>query len=86
MSSALESEIQGVLKQLGSKDWGVRSRALERIQIVVEEYANEPSVWTKDILVSLHNPFILQLKDLRSSIVREVSECARLAEYGANES
>jgi len=69
---SFDAEIQNVIKDLGSKDWNVRFQALEKIQVLVEQTTDDTSVWTKDILVALSKIFVVQLKDLRSSIVREV--------------
>lgn len=67
-----EADIQSVLKELSSKDWNVRFRSLEKLQVLVQDSADNTGVWTKEVLISLHKPLINQLKDLRSSIVREV--------------
>jgi hypothetical protein len=67
-----DNDIQTVLRDLNSKDWSVRFRSLEKLQELVAAHADDPTVWTREILVALHKPLLVQLKDLRSSIVREV--------------
>ena len=67
-----ETDIQSVLKDLSSKDWNVRFRSLEKLQVLVQDNVDNTGVWTKEVLISLHKPLMTQLKDLRSSIVREV--------------
>lgn len=69
-----ESEIATIMRDLSSKDWNIRFRSLQKLQVIVAEHGDDNSAWTRDILVALHKPLMAQLKDLRSSIVREVCE------------
>jgi hypothetical protein len=73
-----EAAFQDVLRGLEHEDWNVRFKSLEKLQSMVVESKDDVSVWTRDNLVSLHKPFIALLKDLRSSIVREVRECGEV--------
>ena len=45
---------------------------LNSLQKLILTYRNRPSIWTTDILLRLSDPLASQIRDLRSTIVREV--------------
>ena len=45
---------------------------LNSLQKLILTYRNRPSIWTTDILLRLSDPMASQIRDLRSTIVREV--------------
>ena len=59
------------LRKNAGERWEARERALVELQDVVAAYADAPNVFTKHEFKVLQGPLILQLKDLRSAIVRE---------------
>ena len=71
---SLHEKIETIARGIESNEeaWSIRLSQLTSLQKLILTYRNRPSMWTNDILIRLGDPLSSQIRDLRSTIVREV--------------
>lgn len=74
-AQSLYDKIDSIARTLETSEeaWSIRVNQLTSLQKIIVAYRNRPSVWSADILIRLSDPLASQIRDLRSTIVREVS-------------
>ena len=74
IQQGLHEKIEKIARTIESSEeaWSIRLGELNSLQKLILTYRNRPSVWTTDILLRLSDPLASQIRDLRSTIVREV--------------
>lgn len=83
----MAGEIERIVSKLQthSEEWIPRRKALEELQKWARAHADDPAAFSKDVCYTLAEPLILQVKDLRSAIVRETCEAIKALSEAAGD-